>query len=150
MTNKELQEQPEELAILIWEELIVEFPVYKAFPEPMAVAMIRLGVNNGIYFSAVSDYKELEKVKKQRNVAVEALKNSRNAIEEHNQIYDTSVSTARLLEEIDGTLFEALAEIEKLKGRENDQTYFVSDNLISNTTFFWVSKSFVSDSNVDS
>ena len=120
MTNKELQEQPEELAILIWEELIVEFPVYKAFPEPMAVAMIRLGVNNGIYFSAVSDYKELEKVKKQRNVAVEALKNSRNAIEEHNQIYDTSVSTARLLEEIDGTLFEALAEIEKLKGREND------------------------------
>lgn len=49
MTSKEPMD--EELARLVYEELIIEFPGYKSVLEPMAKALIRLGVNNGIRFS---------------------------------------------------------------------------------------------------
>ncbi|MCQ4972363.1 hypothetical protein [Lactococcus lactis] len=64
----------EELARLVYEELIVEFPEYKALPEAMAKALIRLGVNNGIRFSTVNtDKLSVEKLQEQLNTAKKAL-----------------------------------------------------------------------------
>jgi hypothetical protein len=58
-----------ELARLVYEELIIEFPGYKSLPEPMAKALIILGVNNGIRFSTSST----DKLQEQLNTAKKAL-----------------------------------------------------------------------------
>lgn len=54
---------------------------------------------------------DIEKLQEQLNTAKKALKEIRADIEEHNQIYDLSVDTALLLEEIDGIAFDVLAAI---------------------------------------
>lgn len=61
--------------------------------------------------SVSTDSLSVEKLQEQLNSKVKALRGIRANIEEHNQIYDLSVDTALLLEEIDGIAFDALAEI---------------------------------------
>ncbi len=61
--------------------------------------------------SSDTDKLSVDKLQEQLNTAKKALKEIRADIEEHNQIYDLSVDTALLLEEIDGIAFDALAEI---------------------------------------
>ena len=60
----------------------------------------------------IEKYKlSVEKLQEQLNTAKKVLTEIRANIEEHNQIYDLSVDTALLLEEIDGIAFNALAAI---------------------------------------
>lgn len=54
---------------------------------------------------------DIEKLQEQLSTAKKALTEIRADIEEHNQIYDLSVDTALLLEEIDGIAFDVLAAI---------------------------------------
>ncbi|MBK5077065.1 hypothetical protein IL308_09875 [Lactococcus lactis] len=58
--------------------------------------------------SSDNDKLSVEKLQEQLNSKVKALTEIRANIEEHNQIYDLSTSTALLLEGIDGIAFEAL------------------------------------------
>lgn len=60
-----------ELARLVYEELIIEFPGYKSLPEPMAKALIRLGVNNGIRFSTSSTDKLQEQLNNMKKALTE-------------------------------------------------------------------------------
>lgn len=69
MTKIEKEPMNEELSRLVYEELIQEFPYYKSVPKPMAIDMIKLGVNNGIRFSD----KENLRIKKKLSEAVYAL-----------------------------------------------------------------------------
>ena len=58
-----------------------------------------------------TDKLSVEKLQEQLNSKDKALTEIRANIEEHNQIYDLSIDTALLLEEIDGIAFDALAAI---------------------------------------
>ena len=59
----------------------------------------------------ITDKLSVEKLQEQLNSKDKALTEIRANIEEHNQIYDLSIDTALLLEEIDGIAFDALAAI---------------------------------------
>lgn len=74
MTETAKEPMDEEIARLAYEELVIEHPGYAALPEPMAKALIRLGVNNGIRFSTLTtDILSVEKLQEELESCIQTL-----------------------------------------------------------------------------
>ncbi len=103
MTETAKEPMDEEIARLAYEELVIEHPGYAALPEPMAKALIRLGVNNGIRFSTLTtDKLSVEKLQEQLNTAKKALTEAIGDIEQLNGSDDTIKYYKQVLAAIGG------------------------------------------------